>query len=135
MFKKVLFTLIMAFEVLSADVRLPSGPNHWQSAPKLVEASVINGKTLVKGRLKSVKNTRFAIQFFTNNDSASLPCKEEGPIFLGQVIVHTDHEGKARFKAVVPASVVGSRITATATRLAHGQLTDTSEFSEPIRVH
>lgn len=134
MYKKVLYSLIavmsMAF-TLSADSN--SGPNHWQKAPKLSSAALHGRKTEVKGSLSSEKNTHFAIQFFVNAEEHSSK-SGEGLVFLGQVTVKTDKHGKASFKAKLPFADESSYITATATRLSHSELRDSSRFSNNVKV-
>ena len=109
------------------DEDLKKGPNHFQAAPVLIEAHVKDGKTFVSGTLKSVKKTRFIIEFF--NSPTNTNPMTEGAVFLGQLKVKTKSGGKAKFCAHLPCTTQGSFVSATATRLCQNEPTDTSPFS------
>jgi hypothetical protein len=127
MFKKLLSITTLCVGISLA--LCASEPNNGQSSPKLSSAKSHDSHTIVKGKLQSVKETRFIIQFFNNEKD-----RPEGQIFLGQVKVKTDSHGKASFKAQLPATERDTFVTATATRLNIHQPTDSSEFSKSVKV-
>lgn len=118
-------------------IQLKNGGNHQQAAPHLTSAKLkcknANCETTVKGTLRSARNTRFVVQFFSNpQNEGSLT---NGANFLGQILVKTDSKGRASFEADLPCSNAGTFVSATATRVnKKGHLTDTSEFSRNIQV-
>jgi hypothetical protein len=105
-----------------------SGSNHLQNYPTL-ESATLNATTKIQGRLLSVPNTVFTIDFFANR-SADQSNYGEGEIPLGSISVTTDATGEAVFSAVLPPTLVGQWITATAT----DPKGNTSEFSRTIQV-
>ena len=133
MLKKFVFiicigtTLSQIYASSHCDEGLKKGPNHFQAAPVLIEAHVKDGKTYVSGTLKSVKKTRFIIEFFNNPTNAN-PITE-GAVFLGQLKVKTKSDGRAKFCAQLPCTAQGSFVSATATLLCQNEPTDTSPFS------
>ena len=84
----------------------------------------------IQGKLLSLPNTRFVIEFFANS-SADPSNFGEGEIPLGSISVTTNATGEADFTAVFPPTLLGKWITATAT--ASGG--NTSEFSRAIVLH
>ena len=105
-----------------------SGSNQRQNSP-ILESATLNENTNIQGILLSSPHKVFTIEFFANSrvDRSNYG---EGEIPLGSILVKTDTEGKAVFSAVLPATLVGQWITATATDLKR----NTSEFSRSIRV-
>ena len=87
-------------------------------------------KTEIQGKLVSIPNTKFAIEFFANS-SADPSTFGEGEIPLGSISVTTNARGEADFTAVFSSTHPGQWITSTAT--ASGG--NTSEFSKAILVH
>lgn len=125
-----------------------------QASPELESACRKGCNVLVRGKLKSIPHTEYHIQFFNN----PIKCdkKTEGKTLIGQTAVKTDKTGKAFIHAVVSCVCAcgddhkrkdGRRcsscrcpnrctfISATATRLRDGKLSDTSEFSKSIKVN
>ena len=112
---------------IGLGIALAEGANNDQDAPRLDEVSFDDGVT-VRGRLDSLSDTTFRIEFFS-----SAACDEsgygEGATFLGFENVTTNDVGNASFTVTVPAPPGGEGvITATATD-PDG---NTSEFSECI---
>ena len=101
------------------------GGNGLQNFPVLQSASVITGGTVVTGRLNSLPNSQFSLEFF-GNPECDPSGFGEGARFLGSLTVTTNGSGIATFQTTVARTAVGSSITATATHLATG---NTSEFS------
>lgn len=96
--------------------------------PILLRAT-LKEKTEIQGKLLSLPNTKFAIEFFVNS-TADSSFFGEGEISLGSIAVSTNATGEADFTAVLPPTSVGQWITATATA-SEG---NTSEFSKAILV-
>src|SRR5262249_36714685 len=109
-----------------------AGPNNLQNFPVLTGVTASGGNTVITGRLNSLANTSFRIEFFVS-DSRDPSGFGEGQSFLGSTNVTTDANGDASINftatGIVPA---GRVIAATTTRLASGSPTDTSEFSAAI---
>jgi len=108
---------------------LDSGSNQLQNHPTLLSAEVKNNNTEIQGILISTPNTQFTIEFFANR-SADPSNYGEGEVPLGSLSVTTDNRGEAGFTAVLPATVLGQSITATAT----DSKGNTSEFSRRIQL-
>ena len=100
--------------------------NRRPNYPILLGAT-LKEKTEIQGKLLSLPNTTFAIEFFANS-SADPSNFGEGEIPLGSISVTTNATGEADFTAVFPPMPPGQWITATAT--APGG--NTSEFSRAI---
>lgn len=99
-----------------------SGANGLQNKPVLTSAKTVSGKTTIAGKLASVPNLSYLVQFYSN------PSGNEGKKFIGQKIVTTAPSGDASFTFSPAASVaVGQTVTATAS----ARNGDTSEFSAP----
>jgi hypothetical protein len=131
--KSIILMIALSIPLTLAASKLPRGPNHLQAAPKLTSAKVQGSKTVVIGTLQSICNTCFVIQFFNNPTNRGNDLTE-GLTFLGQKKVRTDKKGTASFTASVLFTDQGTFVSATATRLHEGQLTDTSEFSKNVVV-
>ena len=133
MFKKISLGLMVCIGMMGAlSASHSSGPNHWQTAPKLQSATQKGARTQVKGTLDSVKNSSFMIQFFNNPTKTN---NTQGLIYLGEIRVQTDEHGHASFKTLLSAtSYDPAYISATATRLHHSVKLDTSEFSKNVKV-
>ncbi|MEQ8468898.1 hypothetical protein [Coleofasciculus sp. E1-EBD-02] len=108
---------------------LDAGSNQLQNYPTLLSAEVKNNHTEIQGILVSTPNTQFTLEFFANR-SADPSNYGEGEVPLGSVSVTTDNRGEAEFTAVLPATVSGQSITATATDSSG----NTSEFSRRIQL-
>src|SRR5262249_29099568 len=90
------------------------------------------GATTIQGVLNSAPSTTFRIEFF-DNTVADPSGNGEGRTFIGSINVTTGSVGSSVFFTSPPfLSVTSGRITATATRLAAGSPTDTSEFSTAV---
>ncbi len=108
-----------------------TGGNGLQNFPVLLSAATTGSMFMVQGTLDSSPSAQFTVEFF-----ASPSCDPsgfgEGAVFLGSTPVTTDGAGHAAFSLTLPAAVpVGTRATATATRVSTG---DTSEFSACVAV-
>jgi hypothetical protein len=101
-----------------------AGPNDLQNYPELLSAQSA-ALTRVVGTINSTPNTSILLDFFAN---ASLDASGfgEGQRWLASQTITTDDDGNASFDYLLNAvTVVGERITATAT----GATFSTSEFS------
>lgn len=103
--------------------------NRRQNYPILLRA-ILKEKTKIQGKLLSLPNTTFGIDFFANS-SADPSNFGEGEILLGSISVTTNAIGEADFTAVLPSTHPGQWITTTAT----DPRGNTSEFSRAILVH
>jgi hypothetical protein len=113
-----------------ADVGANTLPNTLQNFPGVTSAKLVSGATTIKGKLNSVPNQTFTIQFFASPE-ADANGFGEGKLFLGKKVVTTNERANATF-TFKPARKVGAgkAITATATD-AKG---NTSEFSAARKV-
>jgi hypothetical protein len=108
------------------------GANGLQNFPVLQSAARTGSMVAVRGTLDSSPSGQFTIEFF-----ASPSCDPsgfgEGAVYVGSAVVTTDSAGRSSFALSLPAGGVsaGSRMTATATRVATN---DTSEFSACVPV-
>lgn len=109
-------------------------PNHLQASPKLLSAKTNGTQIQVTGSLDSLPHGDFLIQFFNNSRRG----KYEGKTLLGSIEVVTDSDGHDDFVATLSSLCIPINdcrfITATATRINHNELTDTSEFSKVVHV-
>jgi titin len=106
-------------------IELANGGNNNQAAPRLRSATSNGTDTFIRGSLRSIPDTTFTLDFFSNMscDPSGLG---EGEVFLGSAVVTTDPNGHARIRVDLALSVpAGEFVTATAT----SPLGDTSEFS------
>jgi hypothetical protein len=103
-----------------------SGPNNFQNTPVLTDARSIDGTTTIFGKLTSLPNTFFRIEFYLNDTADT-----EGQTFIGFIFVATPEDGVASFASafLFPATYT-QFITATAT----DPLNNTSEFSPSVPV-
>jgi trimeric autotransporter adhesin len=102
-----------------------SGPNHLQNRPIITDATTSGTTTNISGRLNSLPNQFFFLQFFSNPSGGN-----EGQRLIGASNVKTDVNGNVRFTFAPAGKVsVGRTITATASLSD-----DTSEFSAPRTV-
>ena len=106
------------------------GANDLQNFPIITSASPSSGTTHVVGKLNSLANTTFTIDFYSNVACVGRPQDfREGQTYLGAADVVTDGTGNATIDVVLPVEIdPGSPVTATATS-PDG---DTSEFSQRI---
>jgi len=128
---------------------LPDGPNHWQNYPLLNNHALphLDGTTLtVDGRLVSVANQDYTVEFFVSDKCSSVSRPTlGGPLFIPgfaeyavaqTLTVHTDSQGGAEFLAQLdvgnlPPNVLrNGKVSATAT----DSLGDTSEMSNCIDI-
>jgi hypothetical protein len=101
------------------------GANNLQNYPVLTSASLIsNGLTFVNGTLNSASNTKFTVEFFSNNapDSSGFG---EGQNYLGALNVTTDANGNGSFTGTFAGLSASQCISTTATDPSN----NTSEFS------
>ncbi len=107
-----------------------AGPNDFQTYPDLFQSASIGNSTRVQGRLASLQNTTFTIQFFENS-VVDITGFGEGERFAGSTTVTTNANGLALIDATLsPRLPIGTFLTATATD-PNG---NTSEFSSAITV-
>ncbi|HEU4770341.1 MAG TPA: Calx-beta domain-containing protein, partial [Pyrinomonadaceae bacterium] len=102
-----------------------TGPNHLQNFPVISSVTSTASNTTIQGSLKSIPNTTFQIDFYSN--SALDPSGHgEGAQFFNTTSVNTDGNGNATLNVTFPTGLAAGRvITATATD-PNG---NTSEFS------
>ncbi|MBV7333582.1 S8 family serine peptidase [Chloroflexi bacterium TSY] len=105
------------------------GGNNLQNFPRLKSVRSVEGETIVEGRLNSIPNSVYDIEFFANSvcDKTN---RGEGELFVGTVNVTTDARGRADFAFRFPNNGRYPFMTATATS-ASG---DTSEFSACVEI-
>ena len=106
-----------------------TGPNQFQNFPMITSAVSGGGSTTIQGRLNSLANTTFDLDFYSN------PCVGRpqdflaGKTYLGSAQVTTDGSGNAVINVVLPVTLAAEeKVTATATD-PDG---NTSEFSQRI---
>ena len=102
-----------------------TGANQLQNFPVITTTMTASSSTTIQGSLKSIPNTTFNIDFYSN--AAVDPSGNgEGAQFFGTASVNTDGNGNATINATIPTALASGRvITATATD-PNG---NTSEFS------
>lgn len=102
-----------------------TGANQLQNFPVITTTMTTSNSTTIQGSLKSIPNTTFNIDFYSN--AAVDPSGNgEGAQFFNTTSVNTDGNGNATINATFPAALASGRvITATATD-PNG---NTSEFS------
>ena len=102
-----------------------TGPNNLQNFPVITGVLSSNNSTTIQGTLKSLSNTTFQIDFYSNG-SVDPSGNGEGAQFFNTTAVTTDGNGDATINATFPIALPVNRvITATATD-PNG---NTSEFS------
>src|SRR5262249_45484543 len=115
-----------------------AGPNDYQNFPMISSAvSALGetpggGTTTIHGRLNSLANTLFDLDFYSNSGCVGRPQDFlEGRTYLGSGAVTTDGSGNATINVVLPVTLApGEKVTATAT----DPQGNTSEFSQRIVV-
>jgi hypothetical protein len=102
-----------------------TGPNQLQNFPVVTTVLSTSNSTTIQGSLKSLPNTTFQIDFYSN--AAVDPSGNgEGAQFFNTTLVNTDGNGDVTINVTFPAGLPAGRvITATATD-PNG---NTSEFS------
>jgi CSLREA domain-containing protein len=109
---------------------IDTGANGLQNKPVITSAKSSSTKTTITGKLASVPDTLYRVEFYAN------PSGDEGKTFVGATLLSTDASGNASF-TFSPASKVAAGQTVTAT--ARAELNEvtavgTSEFSAPSTV-
>jgi photosystem II stability/assembly factor-like uncharacterized protein len=102
-----------------------TGPNHLQNFPVISGVMSTSSSTTIQGSLKSIPNTTFQIDFYSN--AAVDPSGNgEGAQFINSTSVNTNSNGDATINVTFPVGLAAGRVvTATATD-PNG---NTSEFS------
>jgi len=101
--------------------------NQGQNFPVLASATAATGSTTIQGSLNSSPNGTFILDFYTGA-GRNIFGYGEGEFYLGSMQVTTDGSGNAVINAIIPATIQGRYLSATATD-AFG---NTSEFSAAI---
>ena len=102
-----------------------SGPNQLQNFPVVTSVTSTSNSTTIQGSLKSIPNTTFQVDFYSNA-SVDPSGNGEGAQFFGTTSVNTDGNGDGTINVTFPIGLAAGRvITATATD-PNG---NTSEFS------
>jgi hypothetical protein len=104
-----------------------TGANNLQNFPVLTSVTNSGGMTTINGKLNSVANTNYRIEFFAN-DAIDPTGYGEGQTYLGFVNTMTDGSCNATFSKSFPQIGANQRVTATATDPSG----NTSEFSGAI---
>jgi len=104
-----------------------TGPNNLQNFPVLTSVANGGGMTTISGRINSVANKQYRIEFFSNDDIDGSGYGE-GQNFIGFVNATTNGSGDASFSKSLSQIGAGKRVTATAT----DPTGNTSEFSGAI---
>ncbi|MEX0879781.1 MAG: IPT/TIG domain-containing protein [Thermoanaerobaculia bacterium] len=110
-----------------------TGPNNLQNFPiiqQVLHTGPSGGTTQIVGKLNSVSNTLFDLDFYSNPACSNFPREfVEGEVYLGSAQVTTDGNGDATIDVTLPVQTeAGARISATATDPSG----NTSEFSQRI---
>jgi len=100
-----------------------TGANLRQNYPELTNAVVTRTNVIIRGYLASAPNTAYELDFFANINCHFIGYGE-GRFFLGSTLVTTDGNGNAFYSAILPGSLPGLSLTATAT----DPFGNTSEF-------
>ncbi len=111
-----------------------SGANGLLNYPMLLSAAVVNGATTIRGYINTTPSTSVTLRFFgsPNPDASGYG---EGQDYLGKQTVTTDAGGNATFTATFSTALSpGTIISATASAADPAGGTDTSEFSNDVRV-
>ena len=111
------------------DMDPDPGPNGLQNYPVITKAKRGQTTTKIKGTLNSVPNEGFTMEVFQADGKS-----RQGKIYLGGAGFTTDDDGNARFDLEFVKPKKGKFVTATATRIAGGDLGATSEFARPRKV-
>jgi hypothetical protein len=109
---------------------IDAGANGLQNKPVITSAKNTSTKTTITGKLSSVPDTLYRVEFYSN------PSGNEGKKFLGSKLLSTAASGNASF-TFTPSSKVAAGQTVTATaRAEFNEVTavGTSEFSAPTKV-
>jgi Calx-beta domain/Carboxypeptidase regulatory-like domain/Beta-propeller repeat len=102
-----------------------TGPNQLQNFPVITSVTSTSNSTTIQGSLKSIPNTTFQIDFYSNA-TVDPSGNGEGAQFFGTTSVNTNGNGDANINVTFPIGLAAGRvITATATD-PNG---NTSEFS------
>jgi trimeric autotransporter adhesin len=106
-----------------------SGPNTLQNFPVITRAERTGETTTVEGDLTSVPNEPFILEFFQASGKS-----RQGKVYLGGSSASTGPNGELPFSLEFAKPKKDKFVTATATRIAAGDLGATSEFSKPVKV-
>ena len=102
-----------------------TGPNQLQNFPLISGVMSTSNSTTIQGSLKSIPNTTFQVDFYSNA-TVDPSGNGEGAQFFGTTSVNTDGSGDGTINVTLPVALAAGRvITATATD-PNG---NTSEFS------
>ncbi|HEX5891174.1 MAG TPA: SBBP repeat-containing protein [Pyrinomonadaceae bacterium] len=102
-----------------------TGPNQLQNFPEITSVMSTSSNTTIQGTLKSIPNTAFQIDFYTNV-AVDPSGNGEGAAFFNTTTINTDVNGNGTINVTFPVALPAGRvITATATD-PNG---NTSEFS------
>jgi uncharacterized repeat protein (TIGR01451 family) len=113
---------------------LQNFPTISNARPDFGSAGASDDSTHVNAQLLSVADTTFRVDLYYS-ENCDPSGNGEGQHFLGASHIITDGTGEAILSETYPVGVEGEQfITATATRLAAGEETDTSEFSPCFQV-
>jgi Calx-beta domain len=102
-----------------------TGPNNLQNFPVITGVLSSASSTTIQGTLKSLPNTTFQIDFYSNR-SADPSGNGEGAQFFNSTPVNTDNNGDATISVTFPVELPAGRII-TATAIDPNG--NTSEFS------
>ncbi len=102
-----------------------TGPNHLQNFPVITGTMSTSSSTTIQGSLKSIPNTTFQIDFFSN--AAVDPSGNgEGAQFINSASVNTNSNGDATINVTFPVGLPAGRIVTATASDPNG---NTSEFS------
>ncbi len=111
------------------DLDSDSGPNTLQNYPVITRAKRTGGTTTVEFSFNSVPNENFILEFFQADGKS-----RQGKVFLGGTGASTGPNGEVASSLEFAMPKKRRFVTATATRIAAGDLGATSEFSKPRKV-
>jgi hypothetical protein len=107
-----------------------TGPNNYQNFPVLTDVQCIDGTTTIFGKMTSLPNTTYRIEFYLN-DNADPSGYGEGQALIASTSVTTPPGGTASFSISLPLVATFTQfVTATATDPQN----NSSEFSSAFQV-
>ncbi|MCI0437791.1 MAG: PKD domain-containing protein, partial [Chloroflexi bacterium] len=113
-------------------INIPGNQLGKQNHPVLERAANTGATTIVEGRLDSLPNREYRLQFFTSPE-IDVSGYGEGKTLLGSTTVNADADGFASFSVELPVFLPkGAPVTATSTRI--GADRNTSQFSARVVV-
>lgn len=102
-----------------------TGPNHLQNFPVISGVTSTSNSTTIQGSLKSIPNTTFLVDFYSNA-TVDPSGNGEGAQFLGTAPVSTNGNGDGNINVTLPVGLAAGRVISATATDPNG---NTSEFS------